>query len=85
MTTNFNSCGKKGEEPHFIRSYYLTLRRNFLQFRKYVNRTLENNCLQNQIGNADQTPVYFDMPSNYTIHYTGAKSVPTKTSGNEMM
>ena len=35
------------------------------------------------MGNADQTPVYFDMPSNVTVNMKGAKSVLVKSTGNE--
>lgn len=31
--------------------------------------------LLSQIGNADQTPVYFDMPVAYTVSEKGAKEV----------
>uniref|UniRef100_A0A1A7X7M9 HTH CENPB-type domain-containing protein n=1 Tax=Iconisemion striatum TaxID=60296 RepID=A0A1A7X7M9_9TELE len=36
-----------------------------------------------QIGNADQTPVFFDMPSSVTVHKKGEKSVIVKSTGNE--
>jgi hypothetical protein len=35
------------------------------------------------IGNADQTPVYFDMPSNITVNEKGAKRVSIRGTGNE--
>jgi hypothetical protein len=35
------------------------------------------------IGNADQTPVYFDMPSNVTVNENGAKTVLIRGTGNE--
>jgi hypothetical protein len=44
-----------------------------------------NNYLLSQIGNAGETPVCFDMPSNYTVYDTDVKSVLIKTSGNEKM
>jgi hypothetical protein len=34
-------------------------------------------------GNAEEMPVYFNMPSSYTTDDVGAKSVAIKTSGNE--
>jgi hypothetical protein len=43
----------------------------------------KHSYLLSQIGNADETPVYFDMPPNYTVDDTGAKSVAVKTSGHE--
>lgn len=36
-----------------------------------------------QIGNADQTPMQFDMPLNYTVEKVGAKDVKVRTTGNE--
>ena len=36
-----------------------------------------------QIGNADETPIWFDMPRNYTIIEKGTKKVIIKTSGCE--
>jgi hypothetical protein len=44
-----------------------------------------NDYLLSQIGNGDETPLYFDMPSNYTVDDTGAKSLIIKTSGHEKM
>jgi hypothetical protein len=35
------------------------------------------------IGNADQTPVYFDMPSNVTVNEKGVKRVLIGETGNE--
>jgi hypothetical protein len=34
-------------------------------------------------GNIDEVPVYFIVPTNYTIDDAGAKSVVIKSSGNE--
>jgi hypothetical protein len=36
-----------------------------------------------QIGNMDETPVYFDMTTNLTVNQKGAKTVQIKTTGNE--
>lgn len=35
------------------------------------------------MGNADQTPVFFDMPTSVTVHKRGDKSVIVKSTGNE--
>jgi len=40
-----------------------------------------HNFLLSQIGNADETPVSFDEPSNNTIEETDTKSVIIKTLG----
>ena len=36
-----------------------------------------------QIGNADQTPLTFDLPTETTITHKGASTVSIKTTGNE--
>lgn len=38
-----------------------------------------------QIGNADQNPVYFDLPSHMTITAKGSKDVRLLTAGHEHM
>lgn len=45
----------------------------------------QHNYLLSQVGNADETPVYFDMPSNTTVSDKGAKSVVCRTTGNEKL
>jgi hypothetical protein len=35
------------------------------------------------IGNADQTPVYFDMPLKVTVNEKGAKTVLIRGTGND--
>ena len=35
------------------------------------------------IGNADQTPLTFDFPSNTTVDFKGEKSISIRTTGNE--
>ena len=42
-----------------------------------------NGYLLGYIGNADQTPIYFDMPSSTTIDVKGMKTVTINTTGNE--
>ena len=36
-----------------------------------------------QLGNMDEVPVMFDVPSNKTVDIKGAKTIMIKTSGNE--
>lgn len=38
-----------------------------------------------QIGNADQTPAYFDMTSNTTMNVKGARKVKLLSTGNEKL
>jgi hypothetical protein len=53
--------------------------------RHVIGLRKKHNHLLSQIGNADETPVYFDTPPSYTVDDTGAKSVAVKTSGREKM
>lgn len=55
-----------------------------ISFQRYVLSLRHKNDYElGHIGNADQTPVYFDMPANTTVESTGAKQVRVLTSGNE--
>lgn len=55
-----------------------------IKFQRYViSLRKKYSYLLGQMGNADQTPVYFDMPSNTTVNKKGAKSVLIKSTGNE--
>lgn len=36
-----------------------------------------------QIGNMDETPMFFDLPGNTTVNRIGEKTISVKTSGNE--
>ncbi|KAH7959912.1 hypothetical protein HPB49_014863 [Dermacentor silvarum] len=53
-----------------------------IDFHHFVTRICEkNDFFLSQIGNADQTPLTFDMPRNTTVNEKGARSVLVKTSG----
>ena len=54
------------------------------EFHKFVidERKKFEFCLS-QIGNMDETPMYFDMPGNKTVDFKGSKSVSIKTTGHE--
>lgn len=81
-----------------MRRFGLTLRRttsvcqklpgNFeeklMSFQRYIIKLRkEHSYLLSQIGNADQTAVYFDMPGSTTVDNVGAKSVRALSTGNE--
>ena len=51
--------------------------------RQVINLQKQRNYLLSHIGNADQMPIYFDMPSNVIVDDKDTKSVPIKTTGNE--
>lgn len=57
-----------------------------IQYQKHVIklRKLHNYPLS-AMGNADETPVYFDMPGATTVHSCGQKTVTIRTSGNEKL
>ena len=50
-------------------------------FHHYVRK--KHSYPLDQIGNANQTPVFFDMPTPATVHKKGEKSVIVKSTGNE--
>uniref|UniRef100_A0A8C6PX15 HTH CENPB-type domain-containing protein n=1 Tax=Nothobranchius furzeri TaxID=105023 RepID=A0A8C6PX15_NOTFU len=53
-------------------------------FQRYViGLRKKHSYTLDQIGNADQTPVFFDMPTSVTVHKKGEKSVIVKSTGNE--
>lgn len=53
-------------------------------FQKYViGLRRDHDYSFGQIGNADETPVFFDMPSAYTVNEVGAREVRVKTTGYE--
>ena len=53
-------------------------------FAKFVlkSRKMHDFSLSN-IGNMDETPMYFDMPGNTTVDMVGSKTVSVKTTGHE--
>lgn len=54
-----------------------------LSYQRYViGLRKEHNYLLSQVGNADQTPVYFEMPMDTTLQKKGSKSVSVLTGGN---
>ena len=55
-----------------------------LEFHKYmINARKEINYEMGQIGNMDEVPLTFDVPSNKSVENKGAKTVTIKTTGHE--
>ncbi|KAM7315265.1 hypothetical protein ISCGN_005047 [Ixodes scapularis] len=55
-----------------------------LSFQKYViELRREHGYTLSQIGNVDQTSVWFDSPENCTVNAKGQKSVLVRTTGAE--
>jgi hypothetical protein len=55
-----------------------------LCFQKYIiNLWQQHSYIVSQIGNADQTPVYFEMSRDTMVHKKGDKNVTVRTGGNE--
>ena len=54
------------------------------KFHQFVNRLrLEKSYELKNILNMDETPVWFDMASNFTINPKGEKTVHIYATGNE--
>ena len=55
-----------------------------MKFQSYVIKMRQKyDYNMSQIGNADQTPVTFDLPSETTVSIKGARSVTMRSTGNE--
>ena len=55
-----------------------------LQFQRYVIQTRKEKGYElGQMGNMDEVPLTFDVPSNRTVDVKGTKSINVKTTGNE--
>lgn len=67
------------DAPLYARRCPMTsLKRLLVIYQNYVKALHEeNNYDLSQIGNADETPIYFDMPTNYTVNVKGEKQVIT--------
>ncbi|KAM7313400.1 Pogo ele1 orf1-h 1e-40-j 4 [Ixodes scapularis] len=63
--------------PERYEELLISFQRHILSLRKATTFQL------GQIGNADQTPVYLDMPSEFTVHEKGSREVCVRTTGNE--
>src|SRR6266542_2087704 len=53
----------------------------FLSYIMYLR--IHNKYPLKYIGNMDETPMWFDLPSNTTINQKGAKTVNIRTNGNK--
>ncbi|KAJ8361947.1 hypothetical protein AAFF_G00409250 [Aldrovandia affinis] len=59
-------------------------REKLLSYQRYVIKLRKKHSYPlDQMGNADQTPVFFDMPTSVTVHKKGDKSVIVRSTGNE--
>jgi len=60
--------------------------RKIIEFHKYVINVSKKLCSEiGQLGNMDEVPLTFDVPSDKTVDVKGAKTIMIKTSGNEKM
>jgi len=58
--------------------------RKIIEFHKYVTNMRKKLCFEiGQLGNMDEVPLMFDVPSNKTVDIKGAKTIMIKTSVNE--
>ncbi|KAL1426096.1 hypothetical protein MTO96_018569 [Rhipicephalus appendiculatus] len=55
-----------------------------VEYQRFVIELRRQRCyMRCHMGNADETPAWFDMPSNTTVTEKGAKQVKLLTTGNE--
>jgi len=97
-TNNSNFHASVAWSYAFLKRHHLSIRRrthiaqklpsdyedqltNFQSF--IIGLRKKNNYDLSQIGNADQTPLTFDLPSDTTIAPKGSSTVTIKTTGNE--
>ena len=58
--------------------------RKIIEFHTYVINIRKMLCFEiGNLGNLDEVPLTFDVPSNKTVDVKGAKTIMVKTSGNE--
>jgi len=48
-----------------------------------IHQKLRHSYQLSQIGNVDETPVFFYLPSNRTVGYVGSKTVTIRTTGHD--
>lgn len=93
---NFKAC--RGWVDKFMKRKGFSLRRRtticqklpadfeqkLVEYQRYViNLRQKFQFSLSHIGNADETPIWLDMPRNYSVDVTGSKQIPIKTSGYE--
>lgn len=55
-----------------------------IEFHKFIISQRKKKCYElNQIGNMDEVPLTFDVPTNRTVDVKGTKTVTIKTTGHE--
>ena len=58
--------------------------RKIIEFHKYVINMTKKLCFEiGQLGNMDEVPLTFDVPSKKTVDVKGAKTIMIKTCGNK--
>ena len=81
MRRNLLSVGRRTHTAQKLPSdseyKLISFQRYIIKLRKLYDYELS------QIGNADQTPLTFDLPFTTTVSELGEKSVNLKTTGNE--
>jgi hypothetical protein len=53
--------------------------------RHIINLRRKHDYLLGQMGNAGETPVFFDTPTNTTVDTKSSKSIHVKTTGHEKL
>ena len=72
------------QKTHIAQKLPSDLDEKLTNFHSYVIDSRKKMCFSlGQIGNMDETPMFFDLPSNKTIHFAGEKCVTVRTTGAE--
>ena len=72
-----------GRRTHIAQKLPADHEDKLMEFQQFIIRQRKNFDYDlSQIGNADQTPLTFDMPYNTTVNTKGAKTVQLNTTGN---
>ena len=72
------------QRTHIAQKLPADVENKILSFQQFVIRERKQFDFSiSQIGNMDETPMFFDLPGNSTVHMIGDKTVSIKTSGHE--
>ena len=80
--TRYNLCNRRRTTvSQQLPSDLLEKQNVFLSYILY--RRIQHDYPLKYIGNMDETPMFFDLPSNTTIDHKGTKTVTIRTTGHE--
>ncbi len=75
-------CRSVTSQGQTMPSHAKDLAGNFLQ---YEHKVLTRKFEMKFVGNMDEAPLWFDLPSSRSHDFQGVKFIPTKTTGKEKL